>query len=103
MRLQNELNQPYQDLVKSYEKFMKARENYILSTLPRYVSVPRFFSELGLKPSYQEMKQLAVLAETKSRDQFMMVKVDTTEIGHLFCYRQEVLDQAFEELNPKFD
>lgn len=96
--LPNELKQPYEDLVQSYYDFNRAREDYLTSKLPRYVSIPQFYSELGLLTNYDEMKELAFLAEGISVARGKTVKRGESPIGVLYCYLEEILDEAFDEM-----
>lgn len=93
-----ELTQPYQDLVKSYESFLKAREDYMVSKLPRYVSIPQFYAELGLLANYDEMKELAFIAEGISVARGKSIKRGESPIGVLYCYLEEILDESFDEM-----
>lgn len=98
LSIPTEIKPAYDELVKSYKNYKRAENDYLLSKIPRYVSVPQFFDELGLKPSYQEMKQLAFLAEDISVARGKQVKRGESPIGVLYCFLEEILDEAFNEM-----
>ena len=68
-----------------------------------FLSIPRYFSDLNLQPTYDEMKELAVLADTESYYRGAKVKRVETPIGGLNCYLGEILDFCLESMTPKFD
>ena len=64
----------------------------------RYVSIPQYFSELGLTATYNDMKKLAELARRASVRYAKPIRTGASEIGQLFCFYEGILDEAFEAM-----
>lgn len=52
------LRQDYNSVANAYKKLLDDVKEYQTSLLPRYVSIPKYFEELGLTASYQDMLKL---------------------------------------------
>lgn len=99
--LPQDLRTRYADLQQSYSSFQNDLREYQLSTIPRFVSVPRYFVEIGVTPEYDDMLELAELAREYSLRQMKPIKTAVTSLGTLFCFLESVLDDAFDELTSE--
>lgn len=96
--LPQDLRSRYEALQKSYKAFHTDLVDYQTSLLPRYVSIPQYFSELGLTATYNDMKKLAELARRASVRYAKPIRTGATEIGQLFCFYEEILDECFDTM-----
>lgn len=99
--LPQDLRTRYTALQNSYNIFQNDLREYQLSTIPRFVSVPRYFVEIGVTPSYDDMLELAELAREYSLRQMKPIKTAVTSLGTLYCFLESVLDDAFDELTSE--
>lgn len=96
--LPEHLQKRYAAIQQEWTDLQKDHQQYILESIPKYVSVPKYFEVLGLKPSYEEMKTLADLATDASRRSLKPIKTAMTSLGSLFCYYESILDSCFDEM-----
>lgn len=102
--LPSDLQHRYTKLSQDYKNFTEDLREYQLSKIPRYVSIPQWCSENEIVASYDEMKEMADIAREKSLRYVKPIKMGSTPIGTLFCFYEELVEAAFEELtNPDED
>lgn len=99
-QLPTHLREDYSRIVHDYNKLINDVKDYQTSLIPRYVSIPRYFDELGLKPSYQDMLKLAEIAQNQARGQF---KIGKTYIGDLLCFNEDLLDKCLDLMTLEGD
>lgn len=98
--LPNHLRQDYTTVANAYKKLLDDIQDYQTSLLPRYVSIPRYFEELGLTASYQDMLKLGEMALQQSRSNY---KVGETALGQLRCFHEDILDKCFDLMTLEED
>lgn len=94
--LPSDLQHRYTKLSQEYKSFAADLRDYRLSKIPRYVSVPQYIDEIGVQMDYDDMKEMAEIARGISLRQMNPIRTGTTPIGTLYCFLEEILDQAFE-------
>lgn len=99
--LPNHLHQDYTTVANAYKKLLGDIQDYQTSLLPRFVSVPRYFEELGITATYENMLKLGKMASERAG--IGQIKVGDTHIGNLLCFREELLDECFEEMTDGED
>jgi hypothetical protein len=100
-QLPQHLRQDYNNVANAYKKLLDDVQEYQTSLLPRYVSIPKFFEKLGLTASYQNMLKLGKMASERAG--IGQIKVGDTHIGQLRCFREELLDECFDEMTDGED
>lgn len=95
-QLPQHLRQDYNQVAGAYKKLLDDIQDYQTSLLPRYVSVPRYFEELGITAAYEDMLKLGKMASERAG--IGQIKVGDTHIGQLRCFREELLDACFDEI-----
>lgn len=92
-QLPQHLRQDYTTVANAYKKLLDDVKEYQTSLIPRYMSIPKYFEELGLTASYQDMLKLGEMALQQSRSNY---KVGETALGHLRCFHEDILDKCFD-------
>lgn len=88
-------------LIDAYAAYKNAEREYMVAATPRYVSIPQWCSENEINVSYDEMKEIADIAREKSLRYAKPIKMGSTPIGTLFCFYEDLVESAFEEItNP---
>ena len=100
-QLPQHLRQDYNNVANAYKKLLDDVKEYQTSLLPRYVSIPKFFEELDLTASYQDMLKLGKMASERAG--IGQIKVGDTHIGNLLCFKEELLDACFDEMTEGED
>lgn len=88
--------QEHKRIVEKYNNLRRSIEEYQKSLLPRYVSIPKFFEELGLVATYEEMLKMGNMAA--SRAKLGEIKSGDTSIGVLYCFKESLLDECFDDM-----
>jgi hypothetical protein len=99
--LPNHLRQDYTTVANAYKKLLDDIQDYQTSLRPRFVSVPRYFEELGITATYENMLKLGKMASERAG--IGQIKVGDTHIGQLRCFREELLDECFEDMTDGED
>lgn len=103
-QLPQHLRQDYNNVANAYKKLLDDVQEYQTSLLPRYVSIPQWCFENEIEMSYPEMKELAELAREESLRNGKPIKMGSTPIGTLYCFYEDMLFLAFEEMtDPEED
>lgn len=95
-QLPSHLRQDYTNVANAYKKLLDDVQDYQTSLIPRYVSIPRYFEELGITATYENMLKLGKMASERAG--IGQIKVGDTHIGNLLCFREEMLDMCFEDM-----
>lgn len=90
------LNKNQRIIINEYNTLCKAIERHRRVTSSRYVSVPKFFEELGLFATYTQMLEMGKMATERAKIDDIVY--DVTPIGVLYRFSEEVLDMCFEDM-----
>lgn len=85
-------------LIDAYSAYKNAEREYMVAATPRYVSILQWCSENQIDMSYSEMKELAELAREESLRNAKAIKMGSTPIGSLFCFYEDIIFSAFDEM-----
>lgn len=96
--LPQDLRSRYTELQKSYTNFKNDLHDYHMSKIPRYLSVPQFFTEHDIQVNYQEMRVLSDMARIASIRQMKPIRTGSSEIGMLFCFLEEILEDCYSDM-----
>lgn len=102
-QLPQHLRQDYNSVANAYKKLLDDVKEYQTSLLPRYVSIPQWCFENEIEMSYTEMKELAELAREESLRNGKPIKTGSTPIGTLYCFYEDVIFSAFEDMTEPED
>lgn len=90
-------------LIDAYSAYKNAEREYMVAATPRYVSILQWCDENEIDMSYTEMKQLAELARAKSLLNAKPIKMGSTPIGTLYCFLENIVFSAFDEMTDGED
>lgn len=102
-QLPQHLRQDYNSVANAYKKLLDDVKEYQTSLLPRYVSILQWCDENEIEMSYTEMKELADLAREESLRNGKQIKMGSTPIGNLYCFYEDVIFSAFEDMTEPED
>lgn len=102
-QLPQHLRQDYNSVSNAYKKLLDDVKEYQTSLLPRYVSIPQWCDENEIDMSYTEMKELAELAREESLRDGKPIKMGSTPIGTLYCFYEDAIFSAFEDMTEPED
>lgn len=96
--LPSDLQHRYTKLGQDYKQLQDDLREYQLSKVPRYVSAMQYVDEIGVQMDYDQYKELAEIARNLSIRYAKPIRQGSTEIGVLYCFLEEILDEAFEAM-----
>lgn len=85
-------------LIDAYSAYKNAEREYMVASTPRYVSVLAYVDEIGVQMNYDQYKELAEIARGLSMRNAKPIRTGTTPIGTVYCFLEELLDEAFEQM-----
>lgn len=65
----------------------------------RYLSIPQFFSELGLWATVEEMSDLADMCRTSAQASGIKIRYEQTSFGVLVTFTEATIDSCFDNMN----
>lgn len=90
-------------LIDAYSVYKNAEREYMVAATPRFVSILQWCDENEIDMSYPEMKQLAELSRANSLLNAKPIKMGSTPIGTLFCFLEDMIFSAFDEMTAGED
>lgn len=101
-QMPKEFQERYTQLFEEYAALNQEYTKHLTEAVPLYMSIPKYFEDLGFKPTYAEMRRMAELATRVSREYQKPVREGVTELGRLNCYYQGVLDKCLDLMTGEF-